>query len=308
VPLLNAWKARGWVDADGAASRASAVLLAGGTPRDAAKEVSGAFLGKNNAQRADVVAVIAGVAPERPKRRAVVLTALPVEYKAVRARLSGLERARTRTGTRFEIGSVTGESIDWGVAVAQIGAGNLGAAAETTQAIVEFDPDLVLFVGVAGAVDTALEIGTVVVADKVAHYEGGKAERDVWNARPLTFKTHHRLGQLASAVARDRPHPIVVKPIAAGEALVKSERSQIGEMIKLHYNDAVAVDMESAGMYDAAHRADKPTLAVRGISDHLDDKDSESDKRDQPLAAERAALFAAELLRVAEALDFPSTK
>ena len=303
--LLSGWRGRGWVDVDDAALRVTEVLQAGGSPRDAAKAVPATFLKKNDIKRSDVESLVMSVAPQRSTRRAVVFTALPMEYKAVLSRLGATTLRRTTPGTRFEVGTIVAQDLDWEVAVAQIGPGNLGAAAETAQAIVEFDPDLVLFVGVAGALKKDLEIGTVVIASKVDHYEGGKSEAGGWKARPLTFRTSHRIEQLAIAVARDSSHPAEIKPIAAGEALVKAARSEVGRLLDAHYNDAVAVDMESAGMYDAAHRAERAALSIRGISDHLDDKDPERDKRYQPLASERASTFAIRLLQAGSTADFP---
>lgn len=303
--LLSSWKGRGWVDVDEAALRVTEILQAGGSAHEAAKAVPLTFLKRNDIKRSDVETLIGSVAPNRAARRTVVFTALPMEYKAVRSRLGDTKLARTTSGTRFEVGTMAGQDLDWEVALAQIGPGNLGAAAETTQAIAQFDPDLVLFVGVAGALKKDLEIGTVVIASKVDHYEGGKSDADGWKSRPLTFKTTHRVEQFAISVARDWVHPVEIKPIAAGEALVKAERSEVGRVLDAHYNDAVAVEMESAGMYDAAHRAERPALAIRGISDHLDDKDPVKDKRDQPLASDRAATFALDLLQAASTADFP---
>jgi nucleoside phosphorylase len=273
--------------------------------------VSAPFLAKNNATRADVVAAVNFVALPRKKRTAIVLTALDIEYVPMRDELRDLHSESTSHGTRFEVGSLHGVEIDWDVAIAQIGPGNLGAAVETTQSILEYDADIILFVGIAGARKVDLDIGTVVVARHVAFYGGGQATVDglhaLWKARPTTFNTSHRVLQHAIVLARDWPTgPVVVKPIAAGDALIKSGRSEVGRILELHYNDVVAVDMESAGMYDAAYRANKPALAVRGISDHLDDKDAATDKRDQPLASQRAAMFAADFLRTADSTVFPS--
>ena len=50
-------------------------------------------------------------------------------------------------------------------------------------------------------------------------------------------------------------------------------------------------------MYEAAFRAELPALAVRGISDHLDDKDPDGDAVNQPNAAANAAHFTVSLLK-----------
>ena len=66
----------------------------------------------------------------RPGRVVVVLTALDVEIAAVLRRLPDANSERRVGGTRYEVGFFHGEHIDWTVATAEIGEGNLGAAVE----------------------------------------------------------------------------------------------------------------------------------------------------------------------------------
>jgi 5'-methylthioadenosine/S-adenosylhomocysteine nucleosidase len=240
----------------------------------------------------------------RSPATAVILTALPVEYDAVRSRLESCRPVRLAGGTRFEVGQFEGTYLEWEVAVAEIGEGNIGAAVGTAKAIEHFYPDLVLFVGVAGGIKGGMRHGEVVVASRVYNYHGGKAEAELY-ARPLAFPISHKLDQAvrdamrgawfvdaAANVPPDQP-PVRLKPIAAGEVVVASTDSETFRHIKQHYNDAVAVDMESAGMYEVAYRyEDVPALAVRGISDLLDDKSPEADADLQPMASKHAAAFA----------------
>ncbi len=240
----------------------------------------------------------------RSRATAVALTALGVEYDAVRSRLESWQPVRSEGGTRFEVGRFAGTHIDWEVAVAEIGEGNIGAAIGTVKAIDHFKPDLVLFVGVAGGLKDGMRHGEVVVASRVYGYHGGKAEED-FQVRPLAFPISHKLEQAVRDARRgtwlvgeaaggrtDQP-PVRLKPIAAGEVVVASTNSPAYRHLKEHFNDAVAVDMESAGMYEAASRyEDVPALAIRGISDLLDDKIPEADADLQPMASGHAAAFA----------------
>jgi nucleoside phosphorylase len=92
----------------------------------------------------------------------VVLTALDLEYRAVRGYLDGPCRRWHRAGTLFEVGALPRTS--WRVALAVVGEGNQGAAVLTERAIAMFDPAVLLFVGVAGALMSDIELGDVVVA------------------------------------------------------------------------------------------------------------------------------------------------
>jgi hypothetical protein len=66
---------------------------------------------------------------------AVIVTALPVEYLAVRAYLSNIQEEVHPQGTIYERGRFTANGQTWEVGIVEIGAGNAGAALEAERAI-----------------------------------------------------------------------------------------------------------------------------------------------------------------------------
>lgn len=106
-------------------------------------------------------------------RKAAILTALEVEYLAVRAHLRDVHE-ETHRGTVYERGRFDSEEAQWEVVLVQTGMGNPTASSEAEKIISYFAPHLALFIGVAGGLKD-LAIGDVVAATKVYGYEFGKA-------------------------------------------------------------------------------------------------------------------------------------
>ena len=106
----------------------------------------------------------------------VILTALDLEYRAVRDKLTDLRLHRHPAGTRFEVGRLAHSKCR--VALALVGKGNHPAAVLAERAIAEFAPVAVLFVGVAGALWPGVALGDVVIATHVYAYHGGTSESD----------------------------------------------------------------------------------------------------------------------------------
>ncbi|MFF6898708.1 5'-methylthioadenosine/S-adenosylhomocysteine nucleosidase family protein [Streptomyces hydrogenans] len=240
-----------------------------------------------------------------PKGPVVILTALNLEYQSVRQRLADLQVHRHERGTRFEVGIVRGTSCR--VALGLTNKGNHSAAVIAERAIQEFSPVAVLFVGVAGALWDATRLGDVVMASHVYAYHGGTSEDDGLKARPRVWEAPHGISQLASHLARldewadptpgheDRPQ-VRFGAIAAGEVVQNSRISAEAKWIRKHYNDALAIEMEAAGVAQAGHLSGAPVAIVRGISDRADGtKNSSEDRNWQPRAAANAAAFAIRL-------------
>ncbi len=87
---------------------------------------------------------------DKEKRRVVILTALPVEYKAVREHVADLHELTHPTGTIYEVGEFSTEDSTWQVAIVEVGVGEARASLEAERAIQYFQPRIVLFIGIAG--------------------------------------------------------------------------------------------------------------------------------------------------------------
>ncbi len=241
---------------------------------------------------------------------AVVLTALTVEYLAVRTHLTDLQEEMHPQGTIYERGTFIANGHEWEVGIVEVGAGNAGAGVEAERAINHFQPDILFFVGIAGGIKD-VEIGDVVVATDVYGYESGKVGEQFFT-RPKAGKSAHALVQRARAEARKGewlhrltnspvPQPRVrVAPIAAGEKVIASRQSDIFQLLRASYNDAIAVEMEGFGFLSAAFAYPNiKAIVIRGISDLIEgknDDDLEPEQVRQEKASHHASAFAFEIL------------
>ncbi|GGK91822.1 hypothetical protein Sme01_54190 [Sphaerisporangium melleum] len=233
----------------------------------------------------------------------VILTALDLEYQAVREHLTDPRVHRHTAGTRFELGRLTGDGRR--VALGLVGKGNHPSAVIAERAIAEFSPSALLFVGIAGALWPGIGLGDVVVATHVYAYHGGTSEDDSLKARPRVWEIDHETDQIARHLYRTEtwtrrlPAGAAVPavrfgPIAAGEVVQDSAVSAHAQWVRQTYNDALAIEMESAGVAQAAHHnRSLPMAVIRGISDRADGTKTATDGLNwQPKAAASAAAFA----------------
>ncbi|MEG4113862.1 MULTISPECIES: 5'-methylthioadenosine/S-adenosylhomocysteine nucleosidase [unclassified Microcoleus] len=239
--------------------------------------------------------------------RAVILTALPVEYMAVRTHIADLREEMHPQGTIYERGKFVANATSWEVGIVEVGAGNASAGVEAERAIAYFNPSVIFFVGVAGGIKD-VAIGDVVAATKVYGYESGKAKQK-FQPRPDVGLSTYSLIQRSRAEsnksdwlqrltsAPESTPRVFVAPIAAGEKVIASSKSDVFKFMQLNYGDAVAVEMEGWRLLQAAHaNYEVSALVIRGISD-LIDSNSEADlANSQEIAARNASAFAFEIL------------
>lgn len=253
---------------------------------------------------------------------AAILTALQVEYLAVQSHLSNLQEEIHRSGTIYERGNFSANEQEWEVVIALVGQGNDNAQGETQQAINHFNPDILFFIGVAGGVKD-VNIGDVVAGTKIYNYESGKVEKQ-FSSRPETKECAYSLVQRAKAEARksdwlkrlsytpNSSPSVKIAPIASGEKIIASTQSQVFELLRDQYNDAIAVEKEGFGFLSAAFRNNNiQAIVIRGISDLIDGKNDnsiESEEIRQEKASHHASAFAFEILAKYKINDLNTTK
>lgn len=246
--------------------------------------------------------------------KAVIITALPIEFEAVCHYLKDTKEIQHPKGTIYSKGYFHYGRNIWEILVAEVGKGDPAAAQETERALAFHNPDVALFVGISGGIKD-IKMGDVVAADKVYYYESGKWSSRSEKAaeflpRPMVFPSGYRLVQKAKALARKNEwqkllntedyNPnlsAIVGPIAAGESVVASKSSDVYKLIQKTYGDSIALAMEDFGFMRAVYaNPDVDAIVIRGISDLIDNKLVADSMNWQLKAARHACAFAFKLL------------
>ncbi len=267
-------------------------------------------------------------ADERGLRRALIVTALPLERDAVRAHLTDLgvcvgdddelyECYEYRCGGK--IGDFTAQG--WLVIVAECGAGTHVAQSAVMYANQMFKPfEVILFIGIAASRKKDIVIGSVIASDRIYYPLVGKYENGQFHNRPRQHNVGGPLKLIATQVIREggwtsrilplrggavpseekypKPFPPTAKlaAIVTVEAVSADLLSELEKNIDEHYQDAHALEMEGYGAALAAEKAKTPIIVIRGISDMRAGKNPEDDAVFQPVAAMHAAAFGIRLL------------
>jgi nucleoside phosphorylase len=238
---------------------------------------------------------------------AAVLTALPVETRAVVTALGGCSVHRSR-GRDLNIGELSGGRV---LVFPLDGMGNVGAAQAAQHVMATWSPGSLLLVGIAGGLPKGaddLQLGDVLVPDQVVGYELGKVTDAGTQPR---FESYRPGRELLAAAQSLRPAEWALKivtprpgdssgrtmpmphfgPVLSGEK-VQAGGPSVDELRKI-WPKAIGTEMEGLGVALAAYRNGLPSLMVKAVTDFAD---TAKDDDWHPYAAEAAARFAIAVL------------
>lgn len=147
------------------------------------------------------------------------------------------------------------------VSIFKSGIGKVAAAVTTAQIISEHRPDLIINLGVAGGLDSSLNIGDTVCAEAVCYHDVWCGEPNAYGqvqGFPLFYKSAENITALLDAKIKKGLIISGDKFITAPEELA---------LLKNKFPEALAVDMESAAIAQTAFILKTPFISLRLISD-----------------------------------------
>lgn len=239
-----------------------------------------------------------------------ILCATPEELAAVRGRLHLPDAPQTHGPTRVWTGQHDGARI----ALALSGIGKVNAAAAATLLLSTFGARTLIFSGVAGGLHPELEVGTVLLADRLAiHDYGYVAEgrfiRTASGIIPIGAPTlteavavapqvARDLERLAAAVGSRLPHPIRRGSVVTADYFLNCAATR---QDLRHALGADAIDMESGAVAQVAEAWGAPLYVIRTLSDLAGEDSHVTYPQMVEMAAEASAVCVPELLAILNA-------
>lgn len=234
-------------------------------------------------------------------QRIALISALHEELSDVLALMPD-EQAVPLAGRTYWQGHWQGKEI---VAVLS-GIGKVAAATTTTLLIERFQPDGVLFTGVAGGLGAAVKVGDIVVGDRFGQhdmdasplfprYEMPGYGRSTFDADPRLTEALEQACDVAVSALQQGQGLDTLQALGLGRPAIHRGKIITGDRfvstsaeshaLRQQWPLALAVDMESAAVAQVCHDHGVPFGAVRTVSDRADD----SAHVDFPLFLDRVA-------------------
>lgn len=151
----------------------------------------------------------------------------------------------------------------------QSGVGKVMSAMSVAILVESFKVDAIINTGSAGAVATGLNVGDVVVADTLVYHDVDLTafgyDYGQMSMQPLYFHSDKTFVSTFEAVLSKEEMTSKVGLIVTGDSFIAGQEKI--DVIKGHFPQVLAVEMEGAAIAQAAQATGKPFVVVRAMSD-----------------------------------------
>ena len=178
------------------------------------------------------------------------------------------------------------------VIVVKSNVGKVNSARVCQILIDKFNPNMIINIGTAGSVDNRLEIGDVVVADRLYQYDFdvtpfGRKIGEIENIGEY-IKVDSNLLKLFNGL------DIVIGSIASGDKFVVNieEKNNIRNIF-----NALCIEMEGASIAQVCYLCKVPFLVIRSITDKLDGSSKIDFETFLELSSKKAVKILKEILK-----------
>ena len=166
----------------------------------------------------------------------------------------------------------TGQLGEQEVVVVQSGIGKVNAAIVVPLLKMLFEVDYIINTGSAGALDSALSIGDVVIAHSLVYHDVDVTSFGYKYGQMAGMPEAYYPDSQLQSLAKEASHHIGIEPyvgmIVSGDQFVAGAEERQAILEKLPF--ARACEMESTAIAQACYQFDIPFIIIRAISDQAD--------------------------------------
>lgn len=220
---------------------------------------------------------------------------------ALEMELVNIENAMTEksmveiSGMKFIMGTLAGKRA----VVALCGVGKVFAAICTQTMILGFNPDVIINVGVAGALSDSLAIGEIVIAENAVQHDMntvalGDEIGFISGINKVYLPTDKSVTSMLENVVQMLGINYEVGTIATGDAFINTNEMR---QFLVDTFGASACDMESAAVVQTCYVNNIPCSVIRAISDAGDDNSHMDYQEFAQQAAEQSAKVIQQFVR-----------
>lgn len=198
-----------------------------------------------------------------------ILGALEQEIQLIQKKMQCLQIHQIGQLT-FITGSVVNLSqVTHDVILVRCGVGKVAAAVAATALIMHFQPDAIVNTGSAGGFDTSLDIGDILIASHVTHYDVDVTELGFELGQVYNMPAHYvcdtKLVNAAKLAAQTLKHVYKQGLICTGDAFIGSDEQ--ATQLAAQFPDIAAVEMEGAAIGQTCFTLNIPFVVIRSLSD-----------------------------------------
>ena len=186
-----------------------------------------------------------------------------------------LEEKLKEAGMEFYLGRLEGVEV----VLVKSGVGKVNAGICTQILVDRFEIDKLIFTGVAGAIDTALEVEDIVISTDLVQHDvdatayGNRKPGEIPELDKVSFAADEGLVELAFKVSqevlKDETNQAYQGRILSGDQFISS--SQKVKELKETFG-GYCTEMEGAAVAQAAYLNNLPFVIIRSISDKADEE------------------------------------
>lgn len=193
-----------------------------------------------------------------------IIGAMDIEIDHIKAKMTDISNEKIST-MDFYIGKINGKDV----VLAKSFEGKVNSAMCAQTMILKYHPDVVINVGVAGAISSKLSIFDIVLAKNAVEFDFdtvalGYELGYVFGVDKVYMECSEKINSIAQKIS-EKENKVFIGNIASSDKFITEEVDK--GMLKREFEDIIAVDMESASIAHVCLLNKVEFCALRAISD-----------------------------------------